>query len=1326
MAQDLVIYETGIRDGELLVASKHNVQAAGTSFYVYFDHDDEIYPPSKLGVEVLLTYGHTLIRDKFNQLAFFRDMPVERRIKWLVKNASTNNDLYLSDLTNIRLKFVSLGGKFMEKALTSEQISYLLNAESVRMTEVYDMFPKSKGKGFGKRHTLVFRPGNWSLASIKDLEAPDYLDEYRGLILTWMGVLTILPTKTRDSFYMLNESNKLVVQGPPKEMINTDTRRISAFKTEFDTLLSNESYAKIVPYLKWLSPSMHKSLLQKIIRYRPKTVTMMDCREYNAVDVCQTSFLMLLIHGGSFVPDIKRHVSGRESAFKRLAVSIAEDSFVEDGSVLTFLFLQAYWCQRFKEYRPTSKIVKRCLKIIRTVIEEPRAFKYDLHNVEEWDLDAELERGFETGSDRRGRRDGGDDGDVVPIDYHLANWMIITKLRSFKWDIDMMQSIYENSGRFSKREIDRSPDADTRNMMVSHALDQHAITDLGYYIHPSVFEHLPAAPNNNYTVLFRAVWQKITGNNSRRDPPIDTSDPVVQAISTGQLLTWGLKSGVVINRKIPVTPSASGASRTRTIKYHLKPETLAGLVGAREFSHNRTVAYVVLRTDDLGECLVIRKPARGKTSVEYTEEEKHLISERFYSVMEEGFTITKAPPALKFLNGKRMVLRRTTGAAESIASSLSETSDDRDLDDETSETREWWIIDPRDGLETKWEEWCHLEYEIPVYDTRDDNGESDEESEKENTDLGFMLNGNYIVPRHKTRLRELVDKYGRAVVERALTYLDTYQSTITLMKISREGTSVEYSVNTLDTFVNFFLSELVCIFPAALCHGHISQKALKRHQSRPTTDAENVDLTNLKESAEALKTEVEGGRGQNTGKWSIKSGPLMWYMVDQIREMVTAQKADSSHADSSSSEESSSSSSADRGYPTPKKEKRKLWEHQLEAIHTLETSPKKGKAIWIPPGLGKTAIVTSYISNQINRGTIQKYIIYTMPASAMATIKRELEMRGLPWVRYKKNNPLEPYHINIILHDELRFAIVHLKDEHVLSETLLVNDEFHKTLNETQRTSAALEMAHMCDEFICMTGTLIKDSNIKDLIKWLEQLVDFEVTLENYWVAIGSLISRKVQTTVVVNREVIEAEMTKSERKRYYQLVPEKLGGTATNIDFLSAVEVSYEAVTRRMVDEIVKCVEDPKIRGAFVVAKNIAHQHEIGERLMERGIKHIAYISKDNSLSLTPSDPKPGPSRTKNSPQVVLTTMFHAEGYNMTRYTNMITSVYFSNLATREQLEKRINRIDQTAKEVTITLVHSGILSYIHHRYENVRSLAEMMKDFASEVAITDRRDED
>src|SRR5690606_38724888 len=93
------------------------------------------------------------------------------------------------------------------------------------------------------------------------------------------------------------------------------------------------------------------------------------------------------------------------------------------------------------------------------------------------------------------------------------------------------------------------------------------------------------------------------------------NDPVVKEIRTAQHYLWLRKS---------YTPELRPKNKiVSTIQYKLDPSWLAGLIGPIELKINKTTAYIILRSDNIYDMLVIRKPSRDdKELIEYTEEEK--------------------------------------------------------------------------------------------------------------------------------------------------------------------------------------------------------------------------------------------------------------------------------------------------------------------------------------------------------------------------------------------------------------------------------------------------------------------------------------------------------------------------------------------------------------------------------------------------------------------------------------------------------------------------------------------------------------------------------
>lgn len=514
----------------------------------------------------------------------------------------------------------------------------------------------------------------------------------------------------------------------------------------------------------------------------------------------------------------------------------------------------------------------------------------------------------------------------------------------------------------------------------------------------------------------------------------------------------------------------------------------------------------------------------------------------------------------------------------------------------------------------------------------------------------------YVVENADAILIYVLQQQDIEVIRRLILYLN-YNSEIELYHISRTGEGVDYSVSVEDTAVNYILSLICVLYPAAMVK-------------------------------------------QNT-KYVVKDGPLMWFLIANIKKFLPR--------------------NTQSFWAKPINEPRKLWDHQNEAIDKLvldRNNGKKTKIIWIPPGLGKTAIVVNYIAKCIYDGVMPKYCVYTLPPSALATVIREFNIRKLQYNHIdmrstnKGDKNLVPGAINIIYHDHLRMAS-DLKN--YITDALFIVDEFHKTLNATKRTSVTLELANLATDVIAMTGTLVKDTHLEPVIKWLEQSVDFEVTTKNYWVALSSIISRKIQTKIYIERVSWEAPFTIEESAKYKSFVPKSLGGTANNINFRSAVNLSYDAISRELIRLTLTHLKSGF--GVFLVARNIEHQQQLRNTLYSKGVNNIFLVGTGSSISLTPHDPPPG----VPVPDVVITTPQHSEGYNLTRYVIMISGVYFTNQATRDQLEARINRIDSISPKIRIVLVHAGIISYINRNYEKARSLSIALKSFAKDVNISD-----
>lgn len=315
-----------------------------------------------------------------------------------------------------------------------------------------------------------------------------------------------------------------------------------------------------------------------------------------------------------------------------------------------------------------------------------------------------------------------------------------------------------------------------------------------------------------------------------------------------------------------------------------------------------------------------------------------------------------------------------------------------------------------------------------------------------------------------------VDAYNKVpltdVVRRALTYLTGFKPVIEMPKVSRDGGGTKGAVSVEDVAVYQFLLIIANLFPAAL----------RRREG-------SIHI------------------------FDVVNGPILWSLVDWLRARVRVTFSSL--------------------WPVINKPERKPWSHQKDSLREMvevHKGGRKGHFLWIPVGLGKTFIVLSYVQYLAHKKTLPPYIIYTLPASAIASIINEIKLFGLDYeimipnktiakdhpFKDKINNSCTPtkHKITLIEHDHLRKCEEQLTSH--ITEALFIIDEVHKALNETKRTALALQLSHLAVDFIALTGTPIIDTNVYKLIWWLEQIVPFEVNELNFWVAANSMVAKKV------------------------------------------------------------------------------------------------------------------------------------------------------------------------------------------------------------------------
>lgn len=1195
---ELRVSHTGIRNGEYITSSSSGKQNKGSILQIR-----GVYPPSAKRVKEIPQH---VLRDYFNNFEFFEGMSLEERFAWLTTNSISNDDLYLSDqmpapFENLWVKVHALEGTDVQKKLDAQTISTLIrgNPDDPEgywpMSTLYGAFPKKPGSR-AARHVLIFRPSNWSLMKSAGLEV-----SFNGLVIDpltcTISQKSLTTSKGEQLLTVEFSGTKIGIHYPP----SADAPDFNVLFNHFK--LNTETIERFGQLISWFPPSLYKSLIQKIIRTRCTHIEFAGV-EYPAIEAFACTFKMLYEHGGSFSPENRRHVGGIESATKRLAVSIAEDSSITDPLSLGTLFCAGYVAQNGKKWHPPLPVVAQWLLDGMYAIGAENMYEYDWkhadESIKEWN----------------------------PL--YIA-YLALKNTGSFDSDVKMMASIAHNNGKLLSSNMDSEwNNMKKRVMPLVHCIDQHSFTEIGHYISPQYV--------SSYPELFGLIWDLGVAFNPRKAKfdawnLSNRSHPFQQNILTAQNNVW-------ISRTYKPQPIKSTSNSESTkFEYTIDDSWLASFIGGQEITIGRNSFIATLDPRDLTKVMIMRRPRRDvKDPPKITEEENDAVEGQFIQLLSRGIKLTNVPSTLPSFKGATLTISPEDYLINGI---------------------------PWKQAKIVKERFQMYDYPLPSFLSSLSEKSTEEEKleAKRNQDnaiirMALTQTGMGIHKDANDLLIPYLKSLPPKVLKRAALYLSNFNTDIKIYRISRVGESSKYGVAPEDTSVNVLFCHLCCWYPGA-----------------------------LRKDGDSFK---------------VNSGILFWSLSKIICDRA-------SKATISSSVQSAVT------WNEGKDDHRTLYDHQREAIEDLHNSKDiKVKTIWIDPGLGKSSIICHYIQDLIKAKKMPKYCLWIMPQAAIETITKEISYLGLDAVfldqRKAANGPhnLIPGRINIIYHHHLIMSnLDNLRD--CAPDMLFINDEFHNTFSaETKITAAALEIAKLSYDSICMTGTLIKSDDPTELIEWLSLAVKFEVTKNNYWVAIASIINRKASTGVKVERQEIDVEMDPQTLEAYLNVVPENLGGRTTKINFREALRLSNEATTVGMIQQILLYLRHGL--PCFVIARNRKHQQQLKTMLEQSGIQSIQLIENQVHVNYTP-DMLP------NVPQVVITIPTHREGYNLSAYRILIHGVFMSNQASREQLERRINRLSQTAESVRIITLHSGILSYINKKYDIQRSLAKALADFGKEV---------
>jgi hypothetical protein len=1253
LVEKFAINVTGCRSGDYLVGT--SVATKGGQLKFTTTNPKITIRPDKRKLDRIRPYPEIWQRllVKLGSLDFFTQMTLAEREAWL-DTQQQDGEKSLSDVSDVMIH-ITQPPPVLRDSVTPEQLNQILSDSEITPTQVEKMIPKKSGSS-ATRHTLIFIKSFWKIVTTHQVT-----HSYGGIILDIVGGTVVPSGDYPELIYQVTISNGDII-GLKVDSDPSTTDKLTVYRkliTDGILTLPTEfiSVSNVVEQLfHGFTSSMYKSLLQKIIRFRPVSIQhsrpFQTDQTYPAELVLTLTLVELIFHSGSFVPDIQRYVSGLESATKRLAIIGLEDSSTLDTSRLVALFGSAVLAQQVRGWRPSIGQIVQWINIAQELLANQTAYEFDTN----------------VGSQTTPYRISALDSTQLTNNLVLSS-VLLDSLRSFPGDLGMARYLAKQSESGGIIMVGQPTRPET--MWFHHFLDHHCFANLVYFFPTEVLtENISSNLSTPYSTLFNRIFHQVTGVNPRRSPEFSVQDWQGQALVKSTQLAQQLAIHAIQSTQLEF----SLAGGTYDFTTSLDQGWIAGMVGAipHRASKQPTV-MVTMKPQDPLQLAVMVKPARDNRDVVLSDTRQTSAIVTVEQQLRDGVTMDQVQPPISSLAKREVYLHKATSDTES---------------DE-------YYIRPIGSTVVghPWSDVRNIHMSVNMI----------KPVSSETPFVSYQYRTSKVLGTTNPDLSEIFSRFNRETLQRGLNVLRTFDTTIQLSSIGKSGGGTEASVNIGEIGVFQLLHQLAINIPQA----------------------------------------IQPSKG-NLLKFTIDTPPLLWKMTEQLQRYLR----ETSPAENDISNFVAPYPSHPVFVPI---DQRKPWLHQTETVDEMYHNYQRGSSgnfLWIPAGMGKTSIVMWYLAKRLQEQSLPPYLVYTLPTSACQSVIKEIQnfnvpiqyvmplkttkasriVSGIPVVRECVFNPNM---INIVEHDHIVRCLPELV---ALGNNLLfVVDEVHKALErKTLRTGSMLEIARSSAEFIAFTGTPVINNNIYNLMEWFKMMLPFRINSNNFLVAMNSMIAKKITTGVKVHDYEITLDLGSSEwnsrREQYLNLVPtRKFGGRnhhPSNTDFIKAMDLCYQVCDTRMIQLV---IENLSV-GVMLVARRKRHQFYLADLCFKHGIKpdEVLVLSSTNpnpelyhtatSIFLTDDSVDTG---TTPDYRVVIATITHPEGYTLSRLGCLVTGVYPSNNASREQILGRINRMSQHRSEISNYTVHTGILSFIYRHHENARNLSEALKTLATEITL-------
>lgn len=572
----------------------------------------DIAPSRKFLCELRRTSKFDVFLSKLVVIPFYRNMTKDERALHLA--SAQNNDTYILGHS---LEILSVGKECSQIATLSDDRWEILtnmmeNDPIMSMETLKELFFEQHAEETPEKayRDIFFELTAWTVDTSYTLNSI-----YEGLIVDIDNCCTVHahfditpkasgPPMDRNlaGAYTFQlganaETIAFIADEDPNKITKWSLLQLPDLLEELGLVVDEDDAGLIFASLDVYGVSGLKSLLQKCVRYGASRVsisfdprTMEVCDRNIDMNVLATiAWYMMFICEGSFNPNIQRFVRGRESAFKRLAVSIVEDSYITDVNNIARFVSYAWLMQKVPDYKIPKLGLLTAMRAVIEACETPYKLSVeDFRRFEEYQIP--------------------DFDEEMPATAIAAK--VISICGSYGTDVQLFQSMYESDSAMYKSRNTRPA-----YMELEHSVDHNCFPDLVYFTDIEWFREKRTTSSRIAENIFDILWRKLSCINYRIGKHIDWNDSDVIALRTARARLVRAKhilndKGRKQSRTGHTDKSSIPSTNKVILKTTLSESWMAGMVGSLTGSANlKWIA--TLRPDDSDSFIFVRKIARN-------------------------------------------------------------------------------------------------------------------------------------------------------------------------------------------------------------------------------------------------------------------------------------------------------------------------------------------------------------------------------------------------------------------------------------------------------------------------------------------------------------------------------------------------------------------------------------------------------------------------------------------------------------------------------------------------------------------------------------------